>query len=141
MRYDGGDQKIADPILAQWRAQDRLIVLCPEVAGGLSVPRKPCERDLKTGRIFSKDGEEFTAAFKRGAQEALKLVKKHHIGFALLKERSPSCGVNLIYDGHFTSTKIKGSGICASLLKENGVQVYSEEDIERLKEDLKALPE
>jgi len=136
VRYDGGDTLIDDPVIRQWKKEDRFIVLCPEVAGGLPIPRKPCERDLKTGYVTSQDGEDFTEAFHQGASIALNLAKKHNIRYALLKERSPSCGVNLIYDGTFTSNKIKGLGITAKLLKENGINIYSEFDLDQLKSDL-----
>jgi len=136
VRYDGGNTLINDPIITKWQQEDRFIVLCPEVAAGLPIPRKPCEKDPKTDQIISADGEVFSEAFNQGASIALNLCKTHNIRFALLKERSPSCGVNLIYDGSFSSNKIPGSGVTAKLLKENAISVYSEFDLDQLKSDL-----
>ncbi|MDV7339845.1 DUF523 domain-containing protein [Terasakiella sp. A23] len=136
VRYDAGDCLIDDPVIQKWQAEGRLVPLCPEMAGGLPAPRPPAERDLKTGRILDKDGNDFTEPFEKGAEIALALVQEHQIKYALLKERSPSCGVNIIYDGSFTSVKIPGSGLTASLLKENGLLVFSEFDLDGLKSAL-----
>ncbi len=133
VRYDAGHCLIDDPTIKRWQDEGRLVVICPEMAGGLPAPRAPCERDLQTGQILDKDGTDYTQAFEEGAQLALGLAKKHDIKYALLKERSPSCGVNIIYDGSFTSVKIPGSGLTASLLKDHGLQVFSEFDLDGLK--------
>lgn len=135
VRYDGNNTLLDDPVLESWRAEGRLIPLCPEVAGGLPIPRKPCERDPKSGRILSQDGEDFSEAYQAGAETALELVHQYNIRFALLKERSPSCGVNMIYDGHFSGTKIPGQGLTAHSLNAHGVKTYSEFDLDRLKAD------
>lgn len=76
-------------------------------------------------------------AFRTGADLALSLAKQQGIRYALLKERSPSCGVNIIYDGSFSSTKIPGAGVTATLLKENGLSVFSEYDLDALKSAIK----
>ncbi|WP_417793777.1 DUF523 domain-containing protein [Terasakiella pusilla] len=137
VRYDAGHCLIDDPDFLTWQEEGRLIPICPEMAGGLPAPRPPCERDLKTGDILDKDGQNFTEAFYNGADLALALAQEHGIRYALLKERSPSCGVNIIYDGTFTSTKIPGSGVTATLLKNNGLSVFSEFDLDALKSALK----
>jgi len=135
VRYDANNTLLDDPLLESWRAEGRLVPLCPEVAGGLPIPRKPCERDPETNRILSKDGEDFSDAYQSGAKIALELVRQHNIRFALLKERSPSCGVNVIYDGHFSGTKIPGQGLTTQYLNTHGVKTYSEFDLNRLKAD------
>lgn len=135
VRYDGKNSVLDDPVLESWREEGRLVVLCPEVAGGLPVPRPPCERDPDSGRILSQDGKDFSAAYQKGAEIALELVQKHNIRYALLKERSPSCGVNMIYDGRFSGTKIPGQGLSAQYLNDHGVKTYSEFDLDRLKAD------
>ncbi|WP_135081244.1 DUF523 domain-containing protein [Terasakiella sp. SH-1] len=138
VRYDGRQKRLNHPYIQRWQEEGRLVAICPEVAGGLPVPRSPCEYDMQTGHVLTKEGQDFTAAFQAGAQAVLHLAQTHHIRFALLKERSPSCGSNEIYDGHFSGRTIKGQGISAALLQENGIQVYSEETLEALNTDLKA---
>ncbi len=133
VRYDAGHCLLDDPTLSQWRKEGRLVEICPEMAGGLPTPRPPCEIDEKTGRIMDEQGTDNSAAFVKGAQLALDLVKAQGIKYALLKENSPSCGVNFIYDGSFRSTKKVGSGITASVLKDHGVLVFSECDLDELK--------
>ncbi|BCS89277.1 DUF523 domain-containing protein [Pseudodesulfovibrio sediminis] len=107
--------------------QGRAIPFCPEAMGGLSTPRKPCE--IKDGRVVDSDGVDQTAAFRRGAEEGLRLAKLAGCTEAILKTRSPSCGCGIIYDGSFTSTCIQGDGVFAALLKEHGITVRSEEDL------------
>jgi len=137
VRYDGGNQLLLNHHIELWKNQQRLIAICPEVSGGLSVPRSPAEFNQSNGKIYTVDGEDVSAAFHRGAQQALALCKKYGIRFALLKESSPSCGSKLIYDGTFTNRKISGQGVTASLLLENGIKVFSENSIEQLADLLK----
>ncbi len=104
-----------------------VIPFCPEVSGGLSIPRDSCE--ILNNKVISINNEDRTHNFIDGANKALELCIKHNIKLAILKEKSPSCGVYNIYDGTFTGTLIKGSGITTTLLKENGIQVLNETDI------------
>lgn len=126
VRYDAGNCLIEHEIFEKWQAEDRFVAICPEMAGGLPAPRAPCERDLQTNRILDKAGNDYTDAFHAGAQLALELAQKHNIRVALLKEQSPSCGSNIIYDGTFSSHKIPGQGITANLLSKNGIMCFSE---------------
>lgn len=124
-RYDGKgkiNQKIVD--LA---AKEILIPICPEQLGGLPTPRKPAE--IVNGKVLSEDGEDFTTNFISGAKQVLELAEMYNIKSAILKQRSPSCGCGQIYDGTFTGKIIKGNGITAKILKENGIEVISEEDL------------
>ncbi|MCF6776617.1 DUF523 domain-containing protein [Thiotrichales bacterium 19X7-9] len=134
VRYDGSGQLIDQ--LKQLKDRFDLIVICPEVAGGMSTPRAAAEiiLDLKDQIPVIKDnqGKDVTDYFQKGAQKALALCQKHKIKYALLKERSPSCGSNFIYDGSFQGKVIKGDGITARLLKNHGIKVYSEETINQL---------
>ena len=75
-----------------------------------------------------KDGTDVTEQFERGANEVLEIAKKVNATKAILKSRSPSCGVDIIYDGTFTKTKIDGDGVTAKLLRENGIEVISSDD-------------
>lgn len=106
------------------------VLICPEVMGGLPIPRDPSE--IKGTSVISSKGVNVTEAYQVGAQMALKLAKEQHIKVALLKEKSPSCGKNEIYDGTFTGTRIKGLGITTKLLVQNGISVYNELEINQL---------
>lgn len=133
VRYDGKNSLINDLDFQRWKNEGRLIPICPEVAGGLPVPRIPCEINAQSGLVLSERGEDFTSAFLAGAQRALELAKTHGVRFALLKERSPSCGSHEIYDGSFTGQKIIGAGLTSRLLQEHHIEVFSEENLNELK--------
>lgn len=136
VRYDGGAHGPYG-VLERWQAQGRVVALCPEVAGGLPTPRPPAEIPGGQGSqvidgllpVVSVDGEDFTAAFVSGAEQALALVERHGIRLALLKARSPSCGNLENYDGTFTGRRVAGEGVTAALLRRAGVQVFSEEQL------------
>ncbi|MDF9824794.1 uncharacterized protein YbbK (DUF523 family) [Breznakia sp. PF5-3] len=104
-----------------------VILVCPEVLGGLQVPRNPCE--IKVGKVISVSGEDVSEAFQKGAEIVFKIAQENNIKKAILKSRSPSCGSNWIYDGTFSGKLVKGDGICSSLLKKHGIEVISEEDL------------
>lgn len=107
-----------------------LIPICPEQMGGLSTPRNPSE--IKGNKVISSAGDDVTINFIAGANKALDIAKKENISIAILKEGSPSCGSNYIYDGTFNKTKVDGMGITARLLKNNNIKVYNENEIESL---------
>ena len=107
--------------------EEVLIPICPEQLGGLSTPRKPAEQQGE--RVVCKNGEDVTENFNRGGQQVLELAKLLNIKTAILKQKSPSCGCGQIYDGTFSGTIIKGDGVTAKLLKENGIKVLTEEDL------------
>ncbi len=102
------------------------IPFCPEVHGGLPTPRPPCEINAE-GKVVDDTGADRTEQFHRGAEEGLKLAKLAGCTEAILKARSPSCGKGVIYDGTFTSTRVKGNGVFADLLLKNGITVHTEE--------------
>jgi len=136
VRYDGGDCHQGG-LLEQWQAEGRVIALCPEVAGGLAIPRPPAE--IMNGdsdavlrgesRIQRESGEDVSHAFVEGAEKALALCVKHNIHLAVLKEGSPSCGVNRVNDGRFCKHKISGMGVTARLLQRHEITVLSEEQL------------
>ena len=132
-RYDGGGKEIPGIDALMERAE--LIPVCPEILGGLPTPRVPSER--VGDRVLARDGRDVSAAFERGAGEALKLAKLFGARLALLKERSPSCGAGQIYDGSFGGGLVPGDGVAAQLLKANGVSVYGESRIRELIDVLK----
>lgn len=129
-KYDGENNKIDFSCLPL----DRLIPICPEQLGGLATPRDPSE--IKNDYIIDSKGINRTEEFKKGASESLRIGQLFNAKFALLKENSPSCGVNFIYDGTFSGVKISGSGVTTKLLKRNGIKVFSEENIEELLKEI-----
>ncbi len=126
-KYDGGNNR-NERIVALSKTYV-LVPLCPEQLGGLSTPRPPSE--IKGNSVFSIKGSDVTKNFLKGAEEALKFAKLYGVKRAILKDGSPSCGSNYIYDGTFTGRKVRGNGITAKLFKRNGIRVYSENEIER----------
>lgn len=129
-RYDGASKQYAG--MQELLQKHTLIPVCPEQLGGLATPRAPSER--QGDRVVSKVGTDVTDAYRRGAEEALKLCKLYGCDAAVLKERSPSCGAGQIYDGTFTGTLTVGDGVTAELLRQNGIPVYGESEIESLSE-------
>ena len=122
-RYDG-DANLFLPARELFLS-GQAIPVCPECAGGLPTPRPPCE--IQDGRVMDCHGADRTAAFLSGAKISLATVRTFGISRALLKERSPSCGTNCIYDGSFSGKRIGGSGIFAAMLRRSGVRLESEE--------------
>lgn len=106
------------------------LAVCPEVAGGLLVPRAPCE--LQFGRAVTGAGLDCTPEYQKGAQYALELAQRHGITRAILKEKSPSCGSSLIYDGTFNRNLIEGEGLTTAWLRRHGIMVFSENDLAML---------
>lgn len=110
------------------------ITVCPEILGGGSVPREPNETLGGDGhqvldgkaRVMTPSGIDCTEMFIKGALETLRVAREHNIKIAILKERSPSCGSSLVYDGTFSGRKIAGSGVTAAILLRAGIKVYSE---------------
>lgn len=113
-----------------------LIPFCPEVLGGLSTPRLKSE--IKMNEVIMEDGTIVTKEFNLGAYSSLNIIKENNISYAILKDGSPSCGKNYIYDGNFNNTKIAGLGITAKLFTNNNIKIYSENEIDKLLEDIDA---
>jgi len=124
VRYDGLHCKQNHPTLLRWLSENRVIAICPEVAGGLSIPRAPAE--IQQNRVINIQGHDVTDALFTGADLALSMCQKHNIKLAVLKEGSPSCGVTRINNGEFKGVKIQGQGITTQLLTRHGVRVFSE---------------
>jgi uncharacterized protein YbbK (DUF523 family) len=146
VRFDG-NRKGPFPVLDAWRREGRVVAVCPEVAGGLPIPRAPSEIPGGQGalvldgtrRVVTSAGEDVTDAFVAGARAALALVEEHGIRIAVLKARSPSCGHRQTYDGSFHGRLVDGEGVTAALLARHGVQVFSEEELEAAEAALDAL--
>lgn len=119
----------------------KAVPFCPEVLGGLPVPRSRCELvNNSTDGISVKgeDGNDYTEAFIKGAEISLRLAIENNITTAIMKSRSPSCGRGRVYDGTFTGRLIDGNGITAELFINNGISVLTEDEaleiIDKIKE-------
>jgi uncharacterized protein YbbK (DUF523 family) len=140
VRYDGRAKRVDAELLTHWRAEGRLVPCCPEVSGGLAVPRPPAEivgsGDSDGGAVLdgsaqvrTGSGEDVTEFFLRGARLALETARRSDAQLAILKEGSPSCGSHRIYDGTFSETSIPGVGVTTTLLERVGIRVFSEDDL------------
>lgn len=127
-RYDGKSCPFEIP--DEWKDIE-LVPVCPEVLGGLPVPRTPSE--IREGKVYFKSGEDVTEFFRKGALKTLEIARKNHADAAVLKSKSPSCGYGRIYDGTFTGNLTEGKGITAKRLEENGIRIISSEEFEKTK--------
>ena len=125
-RYDAKSKK--HEAVCRYLEDKEVFLICPEVMGGLTIPRKPCE--LQNGHAINEQGEDMTIYYQKGAEEVEALMKREGIELALLKSKSPSCGHGFIYDGTFTKTLVEGDGICAKWLLKHGFKVISSAEFE-----------
>ena len=107
--------------------EGKALPICPEQLGGLSTPRPPAER--RGMGVVTRDGRDVTEQFKKGAEEAARLVELSGAEKAILKAKSPSCGVGCTYDGTFSDTLVDGDGVTAEMLRKMGLQLFTEDDI------------
>lgn len=120
-RYDG--QCAEDARVMELSKEHTLIPVCPEIYGGLPTPRLPGE--IRDGRVYDQSGLDVTEPYARGARTALEFAKLAGCRYAVLKERSPSCGSGKIYDGTFSGKLAPGDGLTAALLGQNGIKVLT----------------
>jgi len=141
-KYDG-ENNFKEELINHFNYEN-IVPVCPEQLGGFSTPRLPAEINGGDGvdvlkgqaRVIRVDGVDVTCEFIKGANETLKILKSLGITKAILKSRSPSCGVGKMYDGSFSGTLTNGSGVTSALLKENGIEVYSDEEILEKKQQI-----
>ena len=112
--------------------QDKVefVPVCAEVFGGLPIPRFPSE--IVNDKVINEVDLDVTKNYMEGAKKVLEIALKNDVKYAIFKERSPSCGVHQIYDGSFSRKIIDGKGMTTRLLEENGIKVYSDEEIQDL---------
>ncbi len=148
VRYDGNNSSIAfnpkfsfssKELFMDILCENEIYSFCPEVAGGLGIPRTPAEivNNEKPFIVKNEDGLDVTINFLLGAKKALDICKEENIKVALLKANSPSCGNIKIYDGTFSNNLIDGQGLTARLLKDNDIEVFNEEQLKELSKFIK----
>ena len=137
VRYNGIVKNFENHVIKSWNRKGQVVTICPEVAGGLLVPRPSSEITGGDGsqvlkgykKVINIYGQDVTEYFLKGAQKTLELANSLRIRLAILKEGSPSCGSSYIYDGSFSNIKKPGKGVSCALLEENGIRVFSEREI------------
>ncbi|MDF0605607.1 DUF523 domain-containing protein [Neisseriaceae bacterium TC5R-5] len=140
VRYDGSSKPISTIHKIALEQRYTLIAACPECLGGLSTPRPAAEIyegnaiDVlnKKALVLTKNNQDVSTEFLRGAAKTLQLVQEQNCQYALLKARSPSCGNQQIYNGHFKQQLIPGRGVTAQLLYEHHISIWNEEEVEQL---------
>ena len=136
VRYDGKSKAETDIRFLKWKDEGRLVPVCPEVFGGLPIPRADSQRQGE--RVITRTGRDLTKEYLKGAEEAVRLAREYGVICALMKEKSPSCGSSRIYDGSFTGNLTDGQGLAVELLRNAGIKVFSEEqldDVQKLIDD------
>lgn len=140
VRYNGSDKPLISRTLARWRAEQRLVIHCPELAAGLRTPRLPAEihggsaEQVLDGRarILESDGHDVTQQYVLAAWLALRAAQEADCHFALLTDGSPTCGSQKIYDGSFSGQRKTGNGVAAALLRQHGIAVFAESQLGEL---------
>ncbi|HIP93676.1 MAG TPA: DUF523 domain-containing protein [Desulfurobacteriaceae bacterium] len=136
-RYNG--KASLRPHVLKFLEKEKLIPipLCPESMGGLPIPRPPAKikgkdgfevLDGKAKVIQLSTNKDVTLNFLKGTYDCFKIVKLLNLKVCLLKEKSPSCGVNYIYKFEVDELK-EGKGVFAAFLSRNNIKVFSENDI------------
>ena len=124
-KYNGGNNY--NPAVAEFVKDKEVLPICPEMMAGMGCPRIPIE--IVDGVLMDRDGNNVDAAMRKAVEQAMEMIRKEDIQCAVLQSRSPTCGVNQIYDGSFTGKLIEGSGVLAQALKLTGYRVVDAEDI------------
>ena len=126
-KYNGGNNYNA--AVAEYVQGKDILTICPEMMAGMGCPRTPIE--IVDSVLMDRDGNNVDAAMREAVAKAMKLIRKEDIQCAVLQSRSPTCGVNQVYDGSFSGKLIEGSGVLAQALKAAGYQVIDAEDVEK----------
>ena len=124
-KYNGGNNFA--PAVVEFLKGREVLTICPEMMAGMGCPRTPIE--IVDGVLMDRDGNNVDEAMRNAVAQAMEVIRKENIQCAILQSRSPTCGVNQVYDGTFSGKLISGSGIFAQALKEAGYQVLDAEDI------------
>lgn len=124
VKYDGKNNY--NQAVMDYLEDKEVFPICPEVLGGLTIPRIPSE--IKNGKVFNQEGLDVTKQFEDGAKKALQILLDNNISVVILKAKSPSCGYQEIYDGSFNHKVISGNGIFTSLALKHNIKVLTEFD-------------
>lgn len=131
VRYDGGSKPVPEVIELAGKEGVEVLRVCPETASGLPVPRPPAEQ--RGGRVLLADGRDVTEEFALGSRLCGDNVVRSGARLAVLKAKSPSCGVGLVYDGTYSGRLVAGQGVFAARLDEEGICVVTEDTVRACK--------
>ena len=135
VKYDGTNNSILnDPLIQKLIELDMLIKICPEVEGGLPIPRPKAE--IIGNKVQNIQKIDVTQQFLLGAQKICEIAQKNSVKIAILKSKSPSCGKDFVYDGSFSKVLINGDGLSVRALKKMGVKVFSEKELKKVEKIL-----
>ena len=124
-KYDGGNNY--STAVAEYIKGKEVLPVCPEMMAGLGCPRTPIE--IVNGVVMDSNGNCVDTAIRGAVAKAMEQIAGEEIECAILQSRSPTCGVNQIYDGSFSRKRISGSGVFAQALKGAGIKVIDVEDL------------
>lgn len=124
-KYDGGNN--LNKKLQEFLKDKEYMLVCPEVAGGMSTPRIPCE--IRNGVVMNLQGEDMTGYFQLGAKKELHKMISYGVDMVILQPRSPSCGIQQIYDGTFTKCLTYGNGVFAQACIDENIEVRTPNDV------------
>lgn len=124
-KYNGGNNR--SPELLHLLSGHEVVPVCPEVLGGLPIPRAPAE--IVNGVVINREGVSVDDAFRLGAKKAIEMARQEKPDLIILQSRSPSCGVKEIYDGTFSGKLIPGYGVFAEMALQAGFRVIDAEDV------------
>ena len=138
VRYNAADAPSDKDILSRWQNEGRLVHFCPEISVGFPIPRPPAETVggdgslvlLGEARVLEDTGADVTELFVTGAQKAVDYAKRNRVQVAILTDGSPSCGSTYVYDGSFEGGTVPGKGVTATLMEQNGIRVFSENQLD-----------
>ena len=137
VKYSGGNNLTPELVTLLEKYNVKIVKICPECFSGLPIPRVPSE--IRGDKVYGKDGRDITKEFLVGAEKTYQVAKNKEIDFAILKERSPSCGNSYIYDGSFSGKVIQGQGLTVRKLNEENIVIFSEENLEEIEKYLQVL--
>ena len=137
VKYSGGNNLTPELVTMLEKYNVKIVKICPECFAGLPIPRVPSE--IRGDKVYGKDGRDITKEFLVGAEKTYQVAKNKEIDFAILKERSPSCGNSYIYDGSFSGKVIQGQGLTVRKLNEENIVIFSEENLEEIEKYLQVL--
>ena len=137
VKYSGGNNLTPELVTLLEKYNVKIVKICPECFAGLPIPRVPSE--IRGDKVYGKDGRDITKEFLVGAEKTYQVAKNKEIDFAILKERSPSCGNSYIYDGSFSGKVIQGQGLTVRKLNEENIVIFSEENLEEIEKYLQVL--
>ena len=137
VKYSGGNNLTPELVTLLEKYNVKIVKICPECFAGLPIPRVPSE--IRGDKVYGKNGRDITKEFLVGAEKTYQVAKNKEIDFAILKERSPSCGNSYIYDGSFSGKVIQGQGLTVRKLNEENIVIFSEENLEEIEKYLQVL--